>query len=770
MQNSNRVVLVGLMICTLGGWYGGEEFFTHASAETVAGKPNSAKRVAPGTMRPQAGKYSAGPSDQNRRRRFFGFSIPNLDLFAGVFPGLRTGPAYSHWQDQHFEMAVRMRSPIIPEAINARAASAEDQLRLVALLKKLLDVSLEPPLINEAVPTPGTQQVNVGLGTPRGKRGRHINDEDDDVDDDDSNAVPRASTGMAPSVPIQKYPWGNNPNGPGAEEEVPAAPVAKPSSSRRGRRRSTVNDEVGQERMPVIAKRVFRPRLSNRQVFQAIVRGLVACGSEDAEKIIHSVVKGQQKTSLNLKQASVVVFEEVFGARSINSDMAERLAVAIVDHGDHDFPSMELLLALGSRVARADLHLKDAAVDLSTTSGTQQVNAGLGTPRGKRGRHINDEDDDVDDDDSGAAPTGYRPGAPTGMAPGSPTGMAPGSPTGMAPGSPTGMAPTARYATGAQAGGASSVANVVSSPSTHTGIQLAPGAIEGLTPIFRHRTLITAVKNRLNVVRDLSAGQSVLSLASVLPSPTLRHSTFQLFQEHHDEGADVLLSSGFYGMHARDPGHLLVLKSLPRLRKPPSGKRKTQAPDPAHVSWVYATWDMVRVLRDQLNESAFDPQIAWEGALNPEPYRNARLEVATEVVIRDEAEDSQNTLGETRVYYTRSTLTPRDDRERKAISDHYLRAARAIRREIPEEDVLWFDGVRTNSDGLRTSFDVTISSRQASVSRATSGGMRQPTGGAGYRRTNSQNRSGQTFTVESIAVVAADPRNPVNVEKIAQSD
>ena len=173
---------------------------------------------------------------------------------------------------------------------------------------------------------------------------------------------------------------------------------------------------------------------------------------------------------------------------------------------------------------------------------------------------------------------------------------------------------------------------------------------------------------------------------------------------------------------------------------------------------------MVRGLREQLSESSSDREIARDAASEPRLYRDARPQLATELVIRDEVGESQDTDVGTRVYYTLSTVTPRDEREKKAISDHYRRAARAIPRKIPGQDIWWFDGVRTNSDGLRTSLDVIISSSGTFRRQVNSGNRSYPV-------SSTPDRPGQTFTVETIAVVAADPRNPANVVgEVAQSN
>jgi hypothetical protein len=225
-----------------------------------------------------------------------------------------------------------------------------------------------------------------------------------------------------------------------------------------------------------------------------------------------------------------------------------------------------------------------------------------------------------------------------------------------------------------------------------------------------------------------------------------------VLNEHNEDGADMFRNSGFYGNIARDPGHLLVLKSLPRLRKPSATRSPTLPPEPSRISWSNATWDMVRALRGQLSESASDADIAWDGPLQPRPYKGTVPEIATQLVINEGSDSPDEAVGGTRVYYTRSRVTPATERDMKAIAEHYEIASRGIRREKQDEGFLWFDGTPRSSKGRRTTIDVIISKADGHGQNPRAfGGTRNNSGRAGPK-------PGDTFTVETIAVVAADPR------------
>ncbi|MEO2036787.1 MAG: hypothetical protein ABGZ35_32330 [Planctomycetaceae bacterium] len=677
---------------------------------------------------------SAASSSSNGQISFLGIPIP-----AGLIPGLPglTGagsiqspdqlpPLLTAWSDQHLEFALRIRSKRLPEAISVRAESSQPKPKFVALLKKLLIIATEPRLV---VPDAAPSAVEIAAVKPAGaaavRRGRFGTRGRDDDDDRKSRGPGKAQT---------------TPPGIAAPEFLPNGNVYYDGDEMSFEEYEELTDE---EDEGLTKSEPARPNpnsttpapvqdfLSDREVLQAIVQGLLVNDSVEAWATLQSVLQGQQQTPLDLKQASIVVFEEVFGQESINPAGAQELAVSVLNTTDPSSPAMDLLVSLASRVARVDLHMDDSLVDAHSSNPPdgkppggpatrrpppQAVFFGEGgdedfggptrfTRRGRGGKREDEEDDN--------RPAAQQPKPP---------------------------------------------------PPTLTPLHLPPAAIEAVVPVLRSSTVTAAVLDRLADVADLTSGKSVIALASMLPNQRLRHATFQVLNEHNAEGADMFRSSGFYGHLARDPGHLLVLKSLPRLRNPPSTRNPTPPPEPSRVSWSAATWDMVRALRGQLSETASNADIAWDGDLQPRPYKGTVPEVATQLVINEGSDSTDQSTGVTHVYYTRSRVTPATEREMTAIAKYYETVARGFRREKPDEGILWFDGVRTTSNGLRTTIDVIISKS------AGRGQNPREFRGNGNASAGPAAKPGDTFTVETIAVVAADPRDATTPRETADAD
>ena len=97
--------------------------------------------------------------------------------------------------------------------------------------------------------------------------------------------------------------------------------------------------------------------LAQRRIVQAVVQGLLVNDSAEAWDTLQAVLSHQQQTPLDLKQASIVVFEEVFGSEQINVAMAEKLAVFVLNSPDQMQVGMNLLTSLASQISRMNLHL-----------------------------------------------------------------------------------------------------------------------------------------------------------------------------------------------------------------------------------------------------------------------------------------------------------------------------------------------------------------------------------------------------------------------------
>jgi len=691
-------------------------------------------------------------------------------------PEISFPESFADWTDEDFTRALEVRTVRLGPALMARAEASAKAADFVPLARKLLTKAkprdaLQSPANRSGRPAlTGTyDRSRFGSQSGRSRRGGHQLFSGIDADEDEEGYAGRGTKGPPPSqapmvrpafagsgsftpepvadndsaVPGRfpngppgaavpgRFPNGppgaavpgRFPNGPPGSAVPGRFPNGPPGSASPAGRFDPGRFQSGTNRPPFAGESGMRNRgvgrrhpggataprrqggwLSDRAVVQVILRSLLVHDSKDAWATLLSVLKDQQKTPLDLKQSSIVVFEEVFGSERLNTRMATQLAVSVVNFKDPVLPAMELLVFLASRAARVDMRLNDAA----------------------EGAHA----------DRPAADTTVR-GTIADQAAAFMTGRFPGREEPQNP--PAGKTPVSQL----------------------TSIYLPTDSIQSIVPLVQSSALTAAVRRRLEEVTDLSSEKFVIALASMLPGAGLRHTTYKVLSAHQKTAAKTLLEAGLYEGIARNPGHLLVLKSMPRLLTDRSGGRNAIPPDPARVSWSKATWKMVNALRKQLKQSSADREIAWAGSLRPRLRPGTTAEAATRLVFGEHLAATGELPAGTQVYYARCKVTPRNEREMKEISDYYKRVSRGIRRERREEGILWFDGIRTTQEGVRTTLDVIIEAAQK-TQRAPSG-----YGAAGNRagNRNTAGQSGQTYTLETIAVVAADPRNPFQPEE-----
>ncbi len=229
----------------------------------------------------------------------------------------------------------------------------------------------------------------------------------------------------------------------------------------------------------------------------------------------------------------------------------------------------------------------------------------------------------------------------------------------------------------------------------------------------------------------------LLRFAATLPRADVRHAVFVRLSAGRESGADRLLSAGLFGPLMNDPGMLVVLKSLPRSspRRIRRDQKESESPDD---SWQRATWQTVNALRLHLRKASAKAAFRYDGTPPVRLHRGAKAEAAIRIVIPDGSPARNDQTGSVEVYYSRCTVTPQTRAEMNRIARHYEKRTRGERREMRDEGVLWFDGFRRGRDGTRMSRDVLVE-RASAVSGS---GAAAP---------------GQTFTIETVVVVAADP-------------
>jgi hypothetical protein len=210
---------------------------------------------------------------------------------------------------------------------------------------------------------------------------------------------------------------------------------------------------------------------------------------------------------------------------------------------------------------------------------------------------------------------------------------------------------------------------------------------------------------------------------------------------------------------------LAVLKALPRERPQSSrnaGANVSAVASPG-ASWTSATQETVLSLRDRLRKAADDPALAYTGQ---QPVRLHRGGVAEKSIAVMLPGDSADLLGDaapspTKVYYTRLRVAPQSALQQKDIADHYETRTKGLKRMVGQ-GMLWYDGVKRNSNGTRTTMDVVIEQAQAaSGGGGFSGGPGGPGGGGG---------GAAQFTIEIIVVETRDPKDPPAAASVAAAD
>lgn len=573
-----------------------------------------------------------------------------LDLFTGRRPEIMKplGPQeqpINAWTNSQFDQAAVQRSSKLNEALTARAAKSNDS-EFVALLKQLLDTaaSSRPSVPVAAVPAP----------------------------------APVSKPAVPQPAPNRKRPLFNQ--GLIAPGQPPTSTVPTPGPQ------SPVSGEAP---------------LTDHQFVQVIVRHLTAIDADDAWAALQDILSGSQQTPVDLKQSSIVVFEQVFGSPDLNATRAEQLAVSVVNQADTSIPAQELLNTLAIRAARSALHL---STDAQEAGREADVNKTLKPPTSKPVIQLGGRDDEDEDEEERPVPSGVA-----------------------LPNNPA--------------------------PPVETPLKLTPESLAELVPVIHSESLATAVAQHLEASTNLADAQQTLTLASMLPNIDLRHSMFTFMDDHRAEGADMLLSGAMYQPVERDPGHLLVLKSLVRPRRPRPG-RTLPAPSAADVSWARATWEVVRTLTDHLSKASSDPELAWEGPLPLRLHRGAVPEVSIQITIPDGFQGTEETPAGTRVFYTRCTVTPTNAAETRQLAQHYEERTNGVRRALKEQGVLWFDGIRGGDDGTRMTMDVVIR-KAAEAGQPAFGGAAGP---------------GQRFTIEAVTVIAADPRESLTADEPTESE
>ena len=458
-------------------------------------------------------------------------------------------------------------------------------------------------------------------------------------------------------------------------------------------------------------------KLTNRQLVEAVVEGLLDNDSADAWSTIHGLLTDQVKSPLNPEDNSQLIVERLFH-RLNDSATSTKLTLTAIINGSAPLPAGSRSAALRT-IASISAEVADTvlgvALPANQIADTAAGSSGLGYPGGLPG-------------------TGGMPGIGG-------AGGAPGAGMGIDGGADL---PVGDFGSG-NPGNAPGFGNpppvVVSGPPLRR-IALEGAVLQQAALFLWGPEMISVISDQLRSASDPNSAADMVTLAACIPNQTIRHALHEAFMRWHAAGANGLMATGLFDHNCHDPGVLLVLKGLPR----PRPARNGAAPTPD--SWAIASSQAVLNLRDRLRKAATSlPR--FEGNSPLRLHRDAVAEVSVVMTMPGEfaAVLGAAAPAKTRVFYTKTTFIPSSLKEQAQVAEHYESRSSGIRRADPQRGLLWMDGVRTDASGVRRTMDVLI--QQAGQ------GSGAPGDGFGG---SLEAGGGSSFSIEVIVVEAADPK------------
>ncbi len=509
--------------------------------------------------------------------------------------------------------------------------------------------------------------------------------------------------------------------------------------------------------------------LSEYELVRAIVHGLVVNNTANAWQTLHGIIKGSVGTTLPSEENVRIVLEEAFSGESTNTEMAQQLLNSTLEltfaNPTENAPSFVVLAGISQAPIDTYFQLGRPAAVAATQQGmvdgpgmqpggpgmsgmgSQGPGSGLGMQGGP-----------------GMRPSGLDMGSQGG--PGGGPGMRPGMEPGSGMSGGPGMEPGSGY-DGDMAGydgyGASpqeaQPTSITVGNSSFSKINVSPDAVSSAAIALWSPGTADSVSKVLADAGDLSSAVEALTLATNIPSDTVRRAVYDLFSRTYDQGANDLVSSGLLSTIGHDPGLLCVLKTLPRNR--PRPESTTVDPTAAtRESWVEATQQNVLALRDRLRGISGVAELAYTGAPAFRLHRGAIAEASIAVVAPGDAAAllGDSAASETKIYYSRVQVAPERPIQMQEIVEYYEKTSKGFKREYRAQGILWCDGVK-RADGDEQSMDGIIS--QAGTAQG--GGGEYPgsggEGSGGYGPSGGGGGGGQLgqFTIETIVVVIRDP-------------
>lgn len=479
--------------------------------------------------------------------------------------------------------------------------------------------------------------------------------------------------------------------------------------------------------------------LTNEELVRGLADALVQNKSPLAWQTLFALVSGAVKTPLEApKNAEIVVFSL---CRNFKSDPVQigQVLTALLD-GSAPIPGESRVACL-----KALASVSGQAMDMNTGL---QAGTTAGLPAGSEGGFPGSGMMGM-----GAMPPGMAPGmGQRGPGTSAPSLMAPGvstaAPALMAPGAMPGGAGGMIESSGASGFTASSTP-----AATVPGEPIPENMLKEVVKVLWGDACVNAVVKNLASATDLSSAEALLMLAASMPHPKVREAELEFLTRIHSAGADGLTNSGLVSGMARDPGFLVVLKSLPR-SKAARGEDKNQLD-----SWAVARQTMVLALRDQLRAaSTGGGKLKSVGEGFPVRLHRGGSAEFSGVLTVPATEFGGAKGSELKVYYARTTSTAQRKREEDELISHYEQKASGKGKLDQSKGLFWIDGTKTAPNGVRRSMDVFISTGTNSQAGGFPGGSAAgpsleggAPGGAGGGPT-------MTYPIEIVVVEVTDPK------------
>jgi hypothetical protein len=478
--------------------------------------------------------------------------------------------------------------------------------------------------------------------------------------------------------------------------------------------------------------------LSDQQLVDRIVEGLIRNNSPVAWQTIHAIASGKVETPLGVEFSAETVTIALLRNAGPQQPQIEQILTAILA-GQAQLPPESQTACV-----RAMSSVSAAAVSHLTGLGSR---ASGGNPASGAG---------------GFAQTGM--GMPGMMRPGmsipGQAGMGPGMmpPGMMSPGGET--MPGGIESAGAGFGTEEVPGSSVAAGSTMSGSVAFPeDKLASAAAVLWGPKAVESVIQKLAAASDMAAVAEALEFAVTIPQKKVRDASFAALNRLHSLGAEPLRSAGVF-QTPLDPGMLVVLKSLPR-SKPTRAEGGAAAP---LDSWAAMNQEYVVALRNELRSLSMQPGKlqAVTDELPLRLHRNAVPEFSGVLVLPATGDSSFQATppAETKVYYARTSFVPQRARDQEEVAGHYESRAGGYRRADQAKGLLWIDGVKSTTTGLKRSMDVLI---QAAGSGAgggfSAGGESGIEGGAGPGFGGPPGGGGSGgFTIEVVVVEIADPK------------